>query len=221
MNLPELDGIVWGSGTGAFREGSYDGRQFILEAVKNGRVAARATVGHLWGQVIAADLAQQDLADEAVAPKAAGAVLDQYRTLLRDVRSPALYPAGPQYAGGQSCRSCHEVEWEQWSKSRHGHALDTLRSTSDEWNWDCPRCHTVGFNVGNGYRVGADDRFAGVQCESCHGPSTEHARTAKVTTPGPASNSCILCHTEEASPHFDQTKYWRMVEHGSRSSQTR
>jgi hypothetical protein len=132
------------------------------------------------------------------------------------------------YAGARACASCHTAEYEQWSETRHAHALDTLVSKGMQYDSRCLKCHTVGFARENGfYNVRESMLMAGVQCESCHGPAAEHAnlqyylrsreglddtsetfmerkrRAAEVLPSREVeAKTCIECHTPENDDHF-------------------
>ncbi len=86
-----------------------------------------------------------------------------------------------KYVGSEACKKCHEAEYAVWDKTPHGHALDALekiaaRPTLRNFDPECVRCHTVGFDHKTGY---VDDAttpaLKHVGCESCHGPGSGHA----------------------------------------------
>lgn len=104
----------------------------------------------------------------------------------------------PQYVGNQGCK-CHKPELDEWEKSPHGKAFETLaaknRSRDEnkamrdakldikkDYDKDekCLPCHTVGYDKPGGYD---DDKSAkdlvGVGCEMCHGPGSEYRNLHK------------------------------------------
>ncbi|MFC1544506.1 multiheme c-type cytochrome [Gemmatimonadota bacterium] len=80
------------------------------------------------------------------------------------------------------CATCHADLAEGWSETGHAHAITTLYSSDHAASY-CRPCHTTGWNDSDGL-YGADDAFAAasadtsryvnVQCESCHGPASQH-----------------------------------------------
>jgi hypothetical protein len=90
-------------------------------------------------------------------------------------------PLKLKYVGSDACKKCHEAEHAVWDKTPHGHALEALekiaaRPTLRNFDPECVRCHTVGFDHKTGY---VDDKttpaLKHVGCESCHGPGSAHA----------------------------------------------
>lgn len=129
---------------------------------------------------------------------------------------PLLYGESFHYVGVQRCKICHSGEmhgmvYEKWLKSKHAVALDTLSAKGEDKNPKCLVCHVTGFNVG-GYKIGAANAadFAGVQCESCHGPGSGYARMSIMPNKKLAMENglimpnealCRKCHNEN-SPTF-------------------
>lgn len=106
--------------------------------------------------------------------------------------SSTVVPEGPQYIGSAKCKQCHNsadkgMAYDTWSKSEHAKAFETLagdkakaiakeKGIADPQKADaCLQCHVTGHGVPaaqikRGFKV--ED---GVQCESCHGPGSDHA----------------------------------------------
>lgn len=89
-------------------------------------------------------------------------------------------PLKLKYVGSEACKQCHAAEYAVWDKTPHGHALDALekiaaRPTLRNFDPECVRCHTVGFDNKTGY-VDAETtpNLKHVGCESCHGPGSAH-----------------------------------------------
>jgi hypothetical protein len=119
----------------------------------------------------------------------------------------------PAFVGVDKCVNCHNGINTEWSETAHAFAWDGLM-TSDHAASYCNRCHTVDFaeTAGNG---GFDDeptaKFQNVQCESCHGPSSEHV-TSVPNFPEVSINSdnCTTCHSGEHHPYstdWDQSPH--------------
>ncbi len=128
-----------------------------------------------------------------------------------------LKPA--KWSGSFACFDCHIEQAERWKNSPHSKALETLIAKSKGEDVECVGCHTLGFMDG-GYTLGEESsRFAGVGCESCHGPGEWH-RKVKVQAkngdkskepdsvpadwiPSPGEAVCTKCHQGMHDPEFD------------------
>ena len=126
----------------------------------------------------------------------------------------------PFYRGAAYCATCHNggnggSQYVAWSQSAHATALTSLQEIGMGMNGNCTGCHTVGtygilpdtlHTIHNG---GFDEtqvhRLAGVQCENCHGPGSEHptpdAESVAISI-DPAL--CGRCHTDAHHPTFDE-----------------
>ena len=126
----------------------------------------------------------------------------------------------PFYRGAAYCATCHNGgtggdQYSSWSGHAHATALESLADIGQAANANCTVCHTVGtygiapdtlHTIANG---GFDEttvhRLAGVQCENCHGPGSEHPQSdfgsvAITMEPG----MCGSCHTDEHHPTYDE-----------------
>jgi len=98
------------------------------------------------------------------------------RTL--DVKIPDLSSITRIYAGATRCSQCHLGIHQDWSASRHAHALGALVEKNQQFNPECLKCHVTGFRKANGFYTVEDSLsqpMFNVQCEVCHGPAKEHA----------------------------------------------
>lgn len=130
--------------------------------------------------------------------------------------------AAPIYAqnfiGADQCKTCHAREYRIWSQGPHAKALDAL-TPAQRKDPKCNICHTMlpGDN---------DPRFAGIQCERCHGPGRyyhpeyvmrdkELSHAVGLVDPTPAH--CQQCHTEGAPSvePFNFDKMWKSISHGA------
>ena len=120
------------------------------------------------------------------------------------------------YIGSQACQECHQKEFSQWSHSSHATAFNTLRTLGMEYYPECITCHVTGSGYPSGYQIGNAERLhlVDVGCETCHGPSRQHAYTPlKENIRGQIPEKvCIECHTPEHSPGFDQLIEYVMSE---------
>lgn len=111
-----------------------------------------------------------------------------------------------------SCVRCHAEQYASWKATPHADAFATLQEDFQSTDPACLRCHTTcQLGMKQDGSVPVPENLRGVQCESCHGIGTEHARDGsygaiKVET-------CLSCHDEENSPDFDLATYLPKVMH--------
>jgi len=114
-----------------------------------------------------------------------------------------ILPGGLEYAGSQSCKPCHEYEYEKWSQRPHAHAYATLERVGSQFDPECAICHVVGMKYESGFVSEQETiHLKNVGCENCHGPGSEHNTTlgkAKTTEP---KSTCLDCHTPETSSEY-------------------
>jgi hypothetical protein len=117
---------------------------------------------------------------------------------------PALVAA---YTGPDTCAECHPDEHAAWKGSVHSRALsDTFQKA---WNDGgkpsaCLACHTTGLKKGT-----RSYAFAGVTCESCHGPMSEGHPGEKMPLPVDAK-MCAGCHVRTQQE-------WALSAHGGKN----
>ena len=110
-----------------------------------------------------------------------------------------------EYISANTCKSCHEQEYLQWSATRHAFAYQTLLKKERYFDPNCVSCHTTGYGYTTGFQIGdQDSTLKGVQCETCHGPGKQHAGNPKRTNirSGKDTSLCIQCHDTKHSPGF-------------------
>lgn len=103
----------------------------------------------------------------------------------------------PAFAGSQSCKSCHQVQYEYWSGHAHAHAMDTLRKTNNHTDATCIGCHSLGYRSPDGYLGTTVPKFfENVQCEACHGQAGLHVENVLGSKPvrKVAEQTCMGCH---------------------------
>jgi len=123
------------------------------------------------------------------------------------------------YTGSENCLECHkETEHiEKYSMTKHKYAYNTLLKRHSNFYPKCIACHTTGYGYAAGFDIKKEDKekFAGVGCESCHGPGGRHEEALKADKnteqkyirTGQGERICRECHDIEHSPHFDYEKY--------------
>lgn len=124
----------------------------------------------------------------------------------------------PRYIGFGRCVFCHAANYYVVKLTTyHGRAFDTLIKKEESKNEKCLACHTTGFDKkrGNG---GYDDddshdrrELEGVQCESCHGPGSNHAKGLKKLKLYLSEKAC-KCHTNPPQPTVEE---WRKSKHAT------
>ncbi len=129
-----------------------------------------------------------------------------------------ILPSGLEYTGSESCKSCHEYEYEKWSQKPHSHAYATLERVGSQFDPECAICHVVGMKYESGFVSEQETiHLKNVGCENCHGPGSEHNATlgkAKTTEP---KSTCLDCHTPETSSEYagneqlylEKTTHWK------------
>lgn len=118
------------------------------------------------------------------------------------------------YAGEQTCLTCHPGKHETWSKSRHGHAYETLNRVNKAFDPECLKCHVTGFDRAGGFISEVDTpKLKNVQCEECHGPGLNHAKNPQAGFGSTAQQACKRCHVKNHSPNFNFSKYWPKIKH--------
>jgi len=98
--------------------------------------------------------------------------------------------AEPRYVGSNICATCHKSEMQDWKRSAHGKAMDSLSGgkksgakhkagldPDKDYSKDekCLKCHTTGFKKEGGFAdSNSTPDMAGVGCEECHGPGSDY-----------------------------------------------
>jgi excinuclease UvrABC ATPase subunit len=117
---------------------------------------------------------------------------------------------GPQYAGADSCKTCHQAIYDVWANTKHAKTFNRL--SAEDKKTECVRCHVTG--TAEQIAAEADaPKFPGAQCESCHGPGSLHVADPKVMTgvaKKPAERACTKCHNDK-SPHYHGFMYAAMA----------
>lgn len=111
---------------------------------------------------------------------------------LEDIK-PKIHPSGYRFMGSESCRDCHDEEYDIWKDGIEGDGGPHAKATADltdpgERTWvkrhfdpECVSCHVTGWNPQNyyPYETGYTDLekdvlLHGNGCENCHGPGSGH-----------------------------------------------
>ncbi|HSD64146.1 MAG TPA: T9SS type A sorting domain-containing protein [Ignavibacteriaceae bacterium] len=144
------------------------------------------------------------------------------------------------YQGGEfPCGSCHADKVDEWQQTGHYSIFEEgLNGTlSNHYGPGCIKCHTTGYDANadnNGFDdfpfVFPDSLYPGVydqmvaqypqamqrgriQCESCHGPGSEHNYgAANVMAVTLAAENCAWCHD---GGHHVFPSQWRVSAHAT------
>jgi mono/diheme cytochrome c family protein len=111
-----------------------------------------------------------------------GGLLSLGWTAARADDSAAAEPAPPEgqtYTGAKACASCHFEQYMSWKKTKHAQAFDVLTAKYQS-DSTCLKCHTTGLGEATGFKdMATTPALAGVTCETCHGPGSEHEKVVQ------------------------------------------
>lgn len=223
--LPELDAVVGGP-TGQAIAPERTGPVLLAAATNKGKFLIElhlpiAPSERLSGQAVELS---EDFADAASQQENLASFYQELAEYDFAAADTSFLPPDSSTAGGESsriagtasCRNCHPQDWQVWANSAHAHAWQTLEKTGSQVDSYCQQCHVTGFGLSGGFvSAKRSQQQVNVGCESCHGPSQQHAADPQVRTPfyKSASLTCVRCHDHENSPQFDYDSYWPMIEH--------
>ena len=125
-------------------------------------------------------------------------------------------PDGLEYIGSESCKVCHEYEYEKWSRNIHAHAYAILEREGSQFDPECAICHVVGMDYESGFiSEQKTGHLKNVGCENCHGPGSEHIMTAGQTKLTEPKSACIDCHTPEHSGDYagNESSFQKKIVH--------
>lgn len=136
-------------------------------------------------------------------------------TMAVDTYLPAVTP---YYKGADACALCHNggtggSQYTTWKDTPHAAALGSLQSIGMGNSAACIPCHTVGYKGTNadpainngGYDEQAVPRLAGVQCENCHGPGSEHPTNNPTSVKVELDAAlCGGCHQDAHHPTYEE-----------------
>jgi hypothetical protein len=123
-----------------------------------------------------------------------------------------------EYAGEETCKTCHAAEYNKWFDSQHAIAYEELEGVNKAFDPACIGCHTVGFGEPGGFvDMSLTPHLLNVQCENCHGAAKQHVESKGAK---PVANHdwskekiCGQCHVQKHSPSFSLEKYWPKIAH--------
>jgi hypothetical protein len=139
---------------------------------------------------------------------------------LGELVHPAPPPApAATFVGSAACGTCHAPALAFWKASKHGRAFTALARVGRDRDPTCVGCHVTGYlGPGGPGDPAAARAFAGVGCESCHGPGSAHVEAARAKTPDRRMAAavgepvCRGCHTpDQTGGDFDFAVFRRAV----------
>jgi len=152
------------------------------------------------------------------------ALVDLYRSYQQILRGSGLIetqarfalPGESRYMGSQTCKACHEYEYEKWKEQKHAHAYATLEEAGSDYDPECVVCHVVGMRYESGFiSPEKTPMFRDVGCESCHGPASQHVLSVGGKPTGEPKMTCEECHTPDNSAHYsgNEAEYFEKIVH--------
>ncbi len=106
------------------------------------------------------------------------------------------------YVGADKCKVCHPQEYKDQVARKFSKSWKILKMRGEQNNPECVKCHVTGAGRPGGF-ISAEQtpHLTGKQCESCHGPGGQHAKTPndpavreKLKVSGKEKNICLECH---------------------------
>jgi hypothetical protein len=114
-----------------------------------------------------------------------------------DITCPKASKDESTFVGVNTCKNCHMEAFVVWQRAiytdeglddegkkitrsvGHSKAWQTLVDANKDADRSCIGCHSIGFMEKGGYCKAFEVDFRkDVQCEACHGPGSQHAKTA-------------------------------------------
>ncbi len=138
-------------------------------------------------------------------------------TTAATMRSPhphmSSFGAVQPYYAPRLCKSCHPAEYEDWEKSKHAAAIQTLVK-ADRVEPECLQCHSEMFRTIRTAQV-PKDSAGGVECATCHKAAIPHGSDRREVAARTTVDIglCRECHTNEKSPKYDDATYLARITH--------
>jgi hypothetical protein len=110
------------------------------------------------------------------------------------------------YVGDETCLSCHPQQHQQWKKTGHARAYQTLVLDQRSSDHTCLPCHTTGFEESSK----GGEILENVQCEACHGPRRGHPEKGERFAPV-NEKQCLPCHNPAKSPKYYYETYLERI----------
>lgn len=117
------------------------------------------------------------------------------------------------YYSPSTCKSCHVKQYEDWAKTKHAAAIETLMK-ENRMQSECLQCHSEQYRRTRAVTI-PEDKIGGVECATCHIDALPHGlERATVSAKSRVSAlKCLDCHTKEHSPGYDEQAYFPQISH--------
>jgi hypothetical protein len=139
---------------------------------------------------------------------------------------------------------CHSGKVAEWQGTGHYSLFETKLTTPGYYSESCIECHTTGYDT-SAVNGGFDDftwvypdslapgtwnalltaypdamKLARIQCESCHGPGSEHVANPSGVLPDAtlSTENCAVCH--DAGTHHVYPAQWAVSGHANPPSRS-
>ncbi len=113
---------------------------------------------------------------------------------------------GGNYIGPDGCKFCHAPNYEEWIKTNHSKAYDSLVKVKQQKNEACLPCHTTGYNFETGTYKSED-----ITCEACHNSGDLSPATKKSMVKNLSAEMCGRCH--QSKGHNPTYEEWSESKH--------
>jgi len=182
-------------------------KPFVFAVGRFGKYIAKLQIG-IFGGELKFGFSAVPVTENLPKQKSLVELYEVYQHLVKEAELLDRYPRftlpdALEYTDSESCKACHQYEYEKWSQKAHAHAYETLEKVNSQFDPECVICHVVGMKYESGFiSEQQTGHLKDVGCENCHGPSSEHNITlgrAKTTEP---QSVCIDCHTPETSGEY-------------------
>ncbi len=218
VEVPGIDAMVFGHQAGLFRTIVKTQDVVTLRGGERGQYVPQLHMVVEDGKVTSFDGDVVVLDDKVPADETMNHAVDAFSdelnqrfsqanqtTAAEAQRKTMAQVAGDRYLGENTCRRCHEMEYQMYTTQKHARAFKTLVDNQRDSTPECLPCHVVGMGQAGGFvsRQGTPE-LVNVQCENCHGIGTRHPEHGSIVGP----DVCITCHTAAQSPNF---QYEEMV----------
>lgn len=156
--------------------------------------------------------------DESIAKR-----VDEMMLEIRKKAGVVVSAAEGAYTPGQhnpnsyypplTCKACHIEQYEDWTRTRHAHAISTLLDARRAIP-ECLECHSEMWRRAKRI-VLPQEGIGGVECATCHFDSLPHGMERRDSGVRVKVNPrlCIECHTSMHSPNYDEATYLPKVSH--------
>ncbi len=125
-------------------------------------------------------------------------------------KAPPADPATPSFVGVAVCETCHEQATAFWRSTHHAEAYRTLVNKDRQFTLECVGCHVTGYEQPGGSSVTDVELLKDVQCETCHGPGSLHAKSTSLDTIRRIPDRQLCASQCHHSPHVAPT--WNVEE---------